>query len=239
MSWVSSVISRFTGMAVCLGLSSSALLVSTVLAQTEPAKPPADPNVTYANVWTPRTETGRIHLHGGVFAPIDANATSATLGARLGFNIGSHVLLGASGDWTFHTKSLKQNSDSLPGLEPKIVLAKVNAHLIPAMAFIQVKLTDKFPIVPYFGVGAGYEWLILDAKDYRTDRTASRTYANWAWQSYGGLGLALGRDTRLDGELFFNGGSLERDVTDQTGQTWREAVDVKGAGVRVGLDILY
>src|SRR4029453_12258124 len=134
------------------------LIPPRLLLEAVPPPPRKHPDVTYAKVWTPRTETGRIHLHGGVFAPIDANAVSATLGARLGINVGSHVLMGFSGDWTFNTKTLEQDSDSLPGLQPKIELAKVDAHLIPAMAFIQVKLTDKFFIVPYFGVGAGYEW---------------------------------------------------------------------------------
>lgn len=243
MPWVWSAASRFARLAVCFGLSSSTLILSSPsLAQSQPANPPpTDPNVSYAKVWTPRTETGRLHLHGGVFAPSNANVPSATLGARLGFNVGSHVLMGFSGDWTFHTKSREQSSDSLPGLEPKIVLAKVNAHLIPAMAFIQVKLTDQFPIVPYIGVGAGYEWLILNATDYRITPhpTASRTYANWAWQSYAGLGLALSKSTRLDGELFFNGGTLGRDITDETGTEWRETVNAKGVGARVGIDILY
>jgi hypothetical protein len=199
-----------------------------------------DPNVFNADVWTPRSRTGEIHLHGGVFAPIDAEATSATLGARIGIGIGSHALIGISGDWAFKSnKLLEPVQGALPGFEPEILLAQVDAHLVPAMLFVQVRLTDKFFLEPYAGAGAGYEWLILDAKDYRTDESWSATYSNWAWQGYAGLGLRLSQSTRLDGELFYNGGLLGRDVVDQSGDSWRETVDAEGVGARVGLNFVY
>jgi len=205
--------------------------------QSSGAQPPKQ---YYAEVWTPRTQTGVVHLHGGVFAPISANQTGPTIGARLGFNAGTHLVVGVLGDWSFQSKSLTQPAGSpLPGLSPKIVLARVDAHLVPAMAFLQVKLTDKFPIVPYAGVAAGYEWLVFDGTDYRTNATSSVTYANWAWGGYGGVGLKLSDKLRLDSELFYNGGALTRDVTDQNGVTWKESVDVNGVGLRVGLDIAY
>jgi hypothetical protein len=201
---------------------------------------PGDSNVVYAKVWTPRQETGRIHLHGGLFVPeTDRNAVAATLGMRLGLNVGSHVLMGFAGDWIFKTKSLTQDSDSLPGIQPKIELARVDAQIFPAMVFMQVKLTDRFPIVPYFGVGAGYEWLILTAHDYRNQTSATHTFENPAWQAYSGVGLTLGRDVRLDGELFYNGATLKRQIVDSSGMTWNEIVDMNGVGARVGVSLLY
>jgi hypothetical protein len=207
------------------------------------AKPPpraTDDYPYHAKVWTPRPRTGELHIHGGVFAPIDGNATSATLGIRMGLDLGSHVLLGAMGDWSYGSRSLLEKvSGGLPGFEPEIELAKVNAQLIPAMLFLQVKLTDQFPLVPYAGIGAGYEWLILDAHDYRTSEDASRTYADLAWQTYAGMGLKLSQGVRFDGELFYNSGRLSRDVIDQFGETWSETVNVDGAGLRVGLNVVY
>src|SRR5262249_59759630 len=112
----------------------------------------------YANVWTPRSRTGEINLHGGLFALSHSSANSPTMGLRIGLDLGSHVLLGVLGDWSFNQKSLRTPvSGALPGYEPNIVLAKVNAQLIPAMAFLQIKLTDKIPLVPYIGVGAHVE----------------------------------------------------------------------------------
>lgn len=222
-----------------LGILGVAVLASPALAQQPATQPSTPPKDVYAEVWTPRSETGRIHLHGGVFRLIDGQQTAATIGARLGVNVGSHVLMGILADWSFATKSNEQATDSLPGPQPKIVLQRVDAHLIPAMAFVQVKLTNKFFLVPYFGAGAGYEWLQLNAHDYVTAQTEKRTYANFAWQTYAGLGLALSKDTRLDGELFYNGGELGRDVVDTFGTTWREVVNVDGVGARVGLSLLY
>jgi hypothetical protein len=205
-------------------------------------RPPTNPNpkTYYADVWTPRARTGTIHIHGGVFAPVNANATGTDLGLRIGINMGTHLQIGALTDWTFQTKSLRAPATSdLPGLEPKIVLARVDAHLVPAMAFLQVQLFDKFPIVPYGGVAAGYEWLILDAKDYRISQSQNLTYSNVAWQAWAGTGLRLSPDLRVDGELYYNGGALQRNVTDQNGVIWHEQVDVDGVGARVGLDIAY
>ncbi|MGH7742324.1 MAG: hypothetical protein ACRENS_09915 [Candidatus Eiseniibacteriota bacterium] len=200
----------------------------------------ADSTLSHAEIWTPRTETGRIHLHGGLFAPIGGNATSTTFGGRLGINLGSHMLMGVMADWSFESKSLTQPVPSdLPGLKPKEVLAKVDAQLIPAMGYVQLKLTDKFPVVPYGGIGAGYEWLILRAIDHRNGASAHSTYANWAWQSYAGLGLRLSRGLRFDSELFYNGAWLTRDVKDVNGITSTEGVDVRGVGARIGVDILY
>jgi len=211
------------------------VLAADALAQTSP-----DPNVLQGEIWTPRASTGTLHLHGGLFAPVNAKATGTNLGARLGLSLGSHMTLGLLADWNFKQKSLLDTtSSSLPGYQPKVLLAKVDAHLIPTMLFLQVKLTNKFPIVPYAGVGAGYEWLILRSNDYRTDETRVTTFANWGWQTYAGMGLRLSDKLRFDGEMFYNGGSLERDITDQNGTAWREVVDAEGVGARIGLDIVY
>ena len=219
------------------------LATPVVLAAGDSAqRPPASSNskTYYADVWSPRSRTGTIHLHGGVFAPVNANATGTDLGLRLGINMGTHLQIGALTDWSFESRSLREATTSdLPGLQPKLVLARVDAHLVPAMAFLQLKLFDKFPIVPYGGVAAGYEWLILDANDYRNGTSENLTYGNVAWQAWAGAGLRLSPDLRLDGELYYNGGALQRDVVDQNGVTWHEQVDVNGIGARVGLDIAY
>jgi hypothetical protein len=105
------------------------------------------------------------------------------------------------------------------------------------MAFFEVSLTEKRFLVPYAGIAAGYEWLLLHANDYRTGEVATGTFSNFAWQGWGGIGLRLDPGLRVDVELNYNGGSLERDATDSSGL--REVVRVNGVGARVGLDILY
>jgi opacity protein-like surface antigen len=201
----------------------------------------ADSDKVYmANIHEPRTHTGAFHLHGGVWAPIDASVTNAMLGMRVGVNMGEPVLFGVQTGWTYHTKSLYDTvASGPPGLSPRTVLATGTAHLIPAMVFLQVTLTRKLPIVPYAGIAAGYEWLYLTAKDYRTDADTSLTYANLAWEWYAGVGLKLSQSVRVDGEVYYNGASLTRDVPGANNRTLKEAVDMDGAGARIGLNIVY
>lgn len=226
------------GLFTILGIS--ALLAGPAFAAKSPPRPAVSDSITYAEIWVPTPEVVSIHLHGGMFAPLETNAPSPTLGIRIGKRVVPHVMLGLLSGWTFERKDLVQPvSGDLPGLQPHIVLARADAQMVPLMGFIQVNLTQKFFLVPYLGAGAGYEWLNFRANDYRTGASTSATFSNFAWEGFGGMGLRLGRHARLDGELFYNGGSLERDVVDQAGQSWKEAINLNGIGARIGLDMLF
>ena len=185
----------------------------------------------------PKPKANSIHLYGGLFAPIDVNAPSPTIGMRFGRRLGGHLQAGLLVDCTFERKNLEQPVNGLPGLQPNLILARADGMLVPAMLFFEVSFTEKRFLVPYAGIASGYEWLMLKANDYRTGASASATFANVAWQGWGGLGIRLDQGLRVDVELNYNGGSLERDATDGSGL--REAVRVNGVGARVGLDISY
>jgi hypothetical protein len=187
----------------------------------------------------PKPKAYRLHLHGGLYEPIDVNAPSPTLGMRFGRRLGAHAQGGLLVDWAFERKNLEQPINGLPGLQPHLILARVDGHLVPGMLFLEVNLTEKRFLVPYAGIAAGYEWLFLQANDYRTDQKASATFANYAWQSWGGIGMRLDQGMHVDGEIFYNGGSLERDVPGPNPQGLREAVNVSGIGARVGLGFLF
>lgn len=207
------------------------------------------PRVTSAPATSPQRMTSAavqtkrraysLHLHGGLFAPIDVNAPSPTVGLRFGRLLGQHLQGGVLTGWTFRRKNLEQPVDGLPGLKPHLVLARLDGHLVPLMAFLQVNVTEKRFLVPYVGIAAGYEWISLVANDYRTLQETKSSYANWAWESWGGFGMRLDPKLRVDVELFYNGAKLERDVLDPSGLNLREAVDMNGVGARVGLDILF
>ena len=62
-------------------------------------------------------------------------------------------------------------------------------------------------------------------------------FRNWAWEAYGGVALRVSRGVRLNGELFYNGGALQRNAPDENGRVWLEAVHVNGVGARVCLDM--
>ena len=178
-----------------------------------------------------------IHLSGGLFAPIETNAPSPMVGLRLGRRLGAHLQGGLLVDWVLERKNVEQPINTLPGLQPQLILARASGSLVPVMAFFEVSLTEKRFLVPYGGIAAGYEWLSLKADDFVTGESASATYANYAWQGWGGMGIRLDQGLRVDFELCYNGGSLERDAPNSNGL--REAVRVNGVGARVGLDIRY
>jgi len=179
-----------------------------------------------------------IHLHGGMFTPTEVNAPSPTLGLRLSKLVSSNLQAGVLTAYTLQRKDLTEDLNSLPGTQPKRLLARSDAQLVPLMGFLRVNFTQKAWLVPYFGVGAGYEWLQYKATDYQTEVTNSVTYSNWAWEGWVGMGIRLGQSLRVNGEIFYNGASLERDVVDEFGQPWTEVVDLNGVGARVGLDII-
>jgi hypothetical protein len=184
-------------------------------------------------------ELWSIQLHGGLFAPIEASGTSPTVGMRYSKHFGSHIQGGLLTGLTVKSKSLEAPDNGLPGSESQVELARVDAHLVPLMGFMQVNLTERFWLVPFVGIGGGYEWLNLNAKDHRTGLESSATYGNVAWETYAGVGLRLTSKVRVNGELFYNGGSLERRVLDTSGREWREGVDMNGVGARVGLDMVF
>jgi len=179
-----------------------------------------------------------LHLHGGMFTPVDVNAPSPMIGVRLSKLVGSNLQAGVLSGYTLQRKDLTEDVNSLPGTQPKRVLARSDAQLVPLMGFLRVNFTQKFWLVPYVGVGAGYEWLTYEATDYQTEVTNSSTFSNWAWEGWVGMGLRLGQSLRVNGEIFYNGASLEREVVDEFGKPWIETVDLNGVGARVGLDII-
>jgi outer membrane protein W len=195
----------------------------------------------YAQVSTPENakERASLHLHGGVFSPIDVNAPSPTVGLRLSRFVGSHLQAGVLTGWTFERKDKTQSLSTLPGTAPELLLARLDGQLVPLMGLLQVNFTDKHWLMPYFGVGAGYEWLMLKATDYQTQQTAETVYSHWGWEGWVGMGIRLDRALRVNGELYYNGASLEREIVDENDQAWKEVVNLDGAGARIGLDIIF
>jgi hypothetical protein len=158
---------------------------------------------------------------------------------RLSKLLGPRLQAGMLTGWTFRrTNTVEPTSNTVPGLSPKILLARVDENLVPLMGFLRVNLTDKHAFVPYFGAGSGLEWLSRYSSDFRTGQSVTTTYVNWAWEGWVGLGIQLSPQLRMSGELFYNSGSLENAVLDPNGQTRTEVVNVDGAGTRLGLDIM-
>ena len=180
-----------------------------------------------------------IQLSGGMFAPIEALSASPSAGMRYGKHYGTHMQAGLLTGWTLKRSKVEAPSGSPESLEATVTLSQVDANLVPLMGFIQVDLTDRIFVVPFLGFAAGYEWLMLVSKDHQTGLETKANYGNIAWETYAGVGLRLASRVRLNGELFYNGGALQRSMLDENGRSWLEAVHVNGVGMRVGLDMIF
>ena len=113
----------------------------------------------------PKPKAYGIHLHGGLFAPLDVNAPSPTLGLRLGRRVVSHLQAGLLVGWTFQRRNLEEPVNGLPGLQPHTILARIDGQLVPAMVFMNVDFNETRFLVPYAGIATGYEWYLLKAND--------------------------------------------------------------------------
>ena len=177
-----------------------------------------------------------MQVHGGMFKLLDGKGASPMMGVRYCKHYTPQFYGGLLTGWTYKSTSLDQPQDPAnPG--PRVQLAQVDAQLVPVMAFVQVRLADKPRLVPVLGVGAGYEWLAFDVKDHRTGGESRPTYGNFAWEAFGGLALRLNSIWRLNGEVYYNGGVLQRRVVDANGVNWLEVVHANGVGVRIGPDM--
>ena len=178
-----------------------------------------------------------MQLDGGLFAPIKGSGANPTAGMRYCKHLGPHLQGGLLTGYSFK----RAKSEGATGADPdaNVELASVDAQLVPLMGFMQVDLSDRSWLVPFFGFGVGYEWLLLHSFDHQTGVQAKARFANVAWETYGGIGLQLNTIWRLNSELYYNGGSLERKAVQDDGSVQRQAVDVNGIGVRVGLDMKF
>jgi hypothetical protein len=206
----------------------SLLALGMVLAVRVPAAMSAD--ARELGTWS-------MQLHGGMFALKDGSGASPMLGVRYCKHYTPQLYGGLLSGCTWKRTSLDQPTQDPANPGPRVELAQVDARLIPLMGFVQVRLPEKVRLSPVLGVGAGYEWLALDVLDHRTGVEYKTTYGNMAWEAFGGLALRLNGIWRLNGEVFYNGGALQRKVLDANGRAWFEAVHVNGVGVRVGPDM--
>jgi len=181
---------------------------------------------------------GFMQLQGGAFDPRGDVSNGVTFDLRVGSNFDDRVQAGAQVDWAHRsdTQTMVLGSGTLPGggtFERERELSSVGTDLLPVLGFIQIAPTGTHE-GPYLGVAGGYEALFVNATD-ATGADFSATYDGWGWQFYGGYAFPLSSTARLTIEGFGNQGKLGRDVDDPVNGSYREVVDVGGAGVRGGL----
>ncbi len=180
-------------------------------------------------------------IHAGFMDPTDNFSTGFYGGFRGGPQVSPNVQIGVGVDWWHKSESQTVNIDQgpLPGggtTERQLELSHSSVDLLPMLAFVQVSGDENLAVIPYGGAGIGYEVLFLSAEDFQTATSFDATYGGFGWQAWGGFGVPLSGQSRINAEVFYNGSEVGRDVEDRFSPvTFREIVKMNGVGVRVGL----
>ncbi len=178
-------------------------------------------------------------IHLGFFDPQGDAGRQFLLGLRGGPMIDPHVQLGVGMDWAHMADNVSSVGPSSPGpvgqsISSERQLSRSSSNLFPIMVFVQASGDDNMQVIPYVGLGGGYEVMNLTAEDYTTHASFDATYGGWGWQIWGGAAYPLSGRARVNGELFVNTAELGRDVTDAN-ITYREIVRANGVGMRFGI----
>ncbi len=180
-------------------------------------------------------------IHLGFFDPEGPPSREFLIGLRGGAMLDPHVQLGLGFDWshlTSHESSSSSQSIGPNGYNPTVWqdISQSSSHLFTVMPYVQVSGDDDMPVIPYAGIGGGYEVLYLSQDDYVHNDSWSATYGGWGWQIWAGAALPLSGQVRISGEAFLNQSEPSREVTDNLlGRSYRERVNANGAGMRLGM----
>ena len=180
-------------------------------------------------------------LHVGFFDPEGTPESGFVGGFRVGVAADPHIQVGLDIDWHHRGDRETQVISEGPGPGGTTIItrrefARSSSDLVPVLGFIQVAGDAGMPVIPYFGLGGGYEVLFLSAENFQTGEDFEGTFGGFGWQAWGGIALPLSGRSRANAEVFINDGEVARDVEDfATGETFRETVDVGGIGMRFGL----
>ena len=179
-------------------------------------------------------------IHGGVFNPSTGTGQGFTLGLRGGPNLAPHLQLGIAMDWEHRSSESGNVVGSSAGPGGTVVVTRQivssSENTFPLMAYLQISGSEKRVLVPYAGIGGGYEIVTLSATDYLTSTAFNATYGGWGWQSWAGLRVPFSPHSGLLAEVYTNQATAYRDVYDPFyNMTLRESVGLDGVGFRGGV----
>ena len=179
-------------------------------------------------------------LHGGYFDASANNTNPFIVGVRAGPMVDKRLQIGLALDWVHQTKNLANILSTAPGpgginISTKQDTARALLNLMPIMAFVQASGWGLLGFVPYIGAAGGYEVLVLSADNFNTGQSFESNFGGWGYQIWAGVGIPLGSRTKLNGEAFVNEAELSKTVTDASGVSAKQTVDMNGVGFRLGL----
>ena len=180
-------------------------------------------------------------IHAGFFDPEGDNGTGFVLGIRGGPMVDQNIQLGLGVDWEHRSQETSEvvGTSSGPGgtvITTRRQLSSSSENTFPILGFIQLSGDASMSVVPYGGIGGGYEVVTLSATDFSSGSSFDATYGGWGWQAWAGAKVPLSGRAAVLGEVFLNQSEPHRDVDDPiSGQTFRETVKLNGFGARFGL----
>jgi len=188
------------------------------------------------NYWMPVVS----QVHAGFFDPNGSPSSGFMFGFRGGPMVDPHVQIGLSVDLEHKSSNFDEQFASgdvggVGNVTATVPNEGTTTNFAPILGFIQFGGDDNMSVIPYVGVGGGYEILTLDNSGVTIDGASiDGTYGGWGWQIWGGAGVPLSGQARIFGEGFYNTASVEQDVDGDTGP-FRVKIDRNGFGARFGL----
>ncbi len=187
-----------------------------------------------------RSLNSSTQLHLGFYDPSEGIGTGFWGGFRGGPWVDPHVQIGVGVDWFHKSEDVTESGGGGidgPGgvvIVPERTVSEYSVNMFPIYGFMQVAGDASMSVIPYAGIGGGYNVLFLTANDFETGEEFDGTFGGWGWQRFGGAAVPLSGRSRMSGEVFYASTEVGRDVEDITGE-YRETIDVDGLGVRFGL----
>jgi hypothetical protein len=180
-------------------------------------------------------------IHAGFFDPNGSPSSGFMFGFRGGPMVDPHVQVGISADWEHKSSSAEQQFDvgdvggGVGGVTTTTTSEGTTTNFVPLLGFIQVGGDDNMSVIPYAGIGGGYEILTLENSGVEIDGTSiDGTYGGWGWQLWAGAGVPLSGQARLFGEGFYNTAEVAQDLDGFQGP-FRVKIDRNGFGARFGV----
>ena len=187
---------------------------------------------------------GWIEFRGGFFDSQDVSANDWTIGMKTSARVAPNVMLGFSADYQRRDDAGREVTSQYVDPTGHIVTTTTTAvqnesNLWPLMATLEFHL-PMGSIDPYFGGGAGWEFLNVQAYDYTRGYAYSADYDGFGYQVFGGVRLPLGGRAKFSGEVFWNGATVDREFFDPySGFYIEENINVDGIGGRGGLAFAF
>jgi hypothetical protein len=187
---------------------------------------------------------GWVELRGGFYDSQDVSKNDWTIGMKTSAHIAPNVLVGFSADYQRRDDAGRQVTSQYVDPTGHVVTtttttAQNESNLWPLMGTLEFHL-PMGGLDPYFGGGAGWEFLNVQAYDYNRGYAYSADYDGFGYQFFGGVRLPIGPRAKFSGEAYWNGANVDRNFYDPySGLYIDESIDVDGFGGRAGLSFAY